>query len=134
MKIVLAGAFGHLGTDILRSLIREGYEVVALDLKEKDIPELKGKYTFHSIDIHPLFSLLRLPSRWTVPQKASLQSLISSVSSISYLPVEPKAPVPRSFHSSKVNSGIRTGMITSCPILSPALISYSFLLTLEMMA
>ena len=51
MKIVLVGAFGHLGTDILRSLICEGYEVVALDLKEKDIPELKGKYTFHSIDI-----------------------------------------------------------------------------------
>ena len=51
MKIVLAGAFGHLGLDILRSLVRDGYEVVALDLKEKDVPELKGKYVFHSIDI-----------------------------------------------------------------------------------
>ena len=40
-----------------------------------------------------------------------------------YLPVEPKVPVPRSFHSSNVKSGISTGMITSCPILSPALIS-----------
>ena len=51
MKVVLAGAFGHLGLDILRSLIRDGNEVVALDLKEKDVPELKGKYTFHPIDI-----------------------------------------------------------------------------------
>lgn len=50
MKAVLAGAFGHLGLDILRSLIRDGYEVVAADLKEKDIPELKGKYVFKSID------------------------------------------------------------------------------------
>ena len=29
--------------------------------------------------------------------------------------MEPKAPVPRSFQFSKVKSGIRTGMITSCP-------------------
>lgn len=50
MKVALAGAFGHLGTDILRSLIRNGYEVVACDLKEKDIPELKGKYVFKEIN------------------------------------------------------------------------------------
>ena len=29
MKVVLAGAFGHLGSDILRVLIKQGYEVVA---------------------------------------------------------------------------------------------------------
>lgn len=50
MKVVLAGAFGHLGLDILKNLIANGYEVVAADLKEKDIPELKGKYTFAAID------------------------------------------------------------------------------------
>ena len=33
MKVVLAGAFGNLGTDILRALVRGGYEVVAADLK-----------------------------------------------------------------------------------------------------
>ncbi len=40
-----------------------------------------------------------------------------------YLPVDPNAPVPRSSHDSKVKSGIRTGMITSCPTLSPILSS-----------
>lgn len=50
MKVVLAGAFGHLGLDILKALIRDGHEVVAADLREKDVPELKGKYTFASID------------------------------------------------------------------------------------
>lgn len=51
MKVVLAGAFGNLGSDILRQLIAKGNEVVALDMKEGDIPELKGKYTFHAIDV-----------------------------------------------------------------------------------
>ena len=51
-----------------------------------------------------------------------------------YLPVVPNAPIPRSSHDSKVKSGIRTGMITSCPTLSPSLISYSLLPTLEMIA
>ena len=51
-----------------------------------------------------------------------------------YLPVDPNAPVPRSSHDSKIKSGIRTGMITSCPTLSPILISYSLFPTLEMIA
>lgn len=51
MKVVLAGAFGNLGSDILRQLIARGDTVVALDLKEKEIPELKGKYEFHAIDV-----------------------------------------------------------------------------------
>ena len=51
MKIVLAGAFGNLGREILRSLCeKESYEVVAADLKELELPSLKGKYTFVSID------------------------------------------------------------------------------------
>ena len=31
MKVVLAGAYGNLGADIFRSLVKEGHEVVALD-------------------------------------------------------------------------------------------------------
>lgn len=51
MKIAIAGAFGHLGYDILKGAIGKGYEVVALDLREKeDCPE-KGSYVFHPIDV-----------------------------------------------------------------------------------
>ena len=50
MKIAIAGAFGHLGFDILKKAVEEGNEVVALDLNEKETP-LKGKYTFHKIDV-----------------------------------------------------------------------------------
>lgn len=50
MKILLAGAFGHLGSEILKSLIKSGHEVIAADVKEGDYPEIKGKYTFAKID------------------------------------------------------------------------------------
>lgn len=50
MKVVLAGAFGALGFDILKKLITDGYEVVALDLKERD-NDFKGKYKFYPIDV-----------------------------------------------------------------------------------
>lgn len=50
MKVLLAGAFGHLGVDILLNLISEGYEVIACDLKEKKISSLEGKYQFIAID------------------------------------------------------------------------------------
>lgn len=50
MKVAIAGAFGHLGYDVLKQAIAKGYDVVALDLNEKDVPE-KGKYTFHKIDV-----------------------------------------------------------------------------------
>ncbi len=42
MKVLLAGAFGHLGEDILRSLVREGHEVVAADLVTREIEGLTG--------------------------------------------------------------------------------------------
>ena len=35
MKIVLAGAFGNLGFEILKQLVEKGYEIIAADLKEK---------------------------------------------------------------------------------------------------
>ena len=49
MKVVLAGAFGKLGTDILIELCKQGHEVVALDLITK---ELEGHtYTAKKIDV-----------------------------------------------------------------------------------
>lgn len=50
MKVAVAGAFGHLGYDVLKKAINKNYQVVALDLNEKDVPE-KGKYVFHKIDV-----------------------------------------------------------------------------------
>ena len=51
MKVVLAGAFGNLGFEILKVLTeKEGVEVIAADLKEKENNGLEGKYTFRSID------------------------------------------------------------------------------------
>ncbi len=50
MKVVLAGAFGNLGFEILKVLVKGGFDVVAADLKEKENNGLEGKYTFRSID------------------------------------------------------------------------------------
>ena len=36
MKVVLAGAFGNLGFEILRVLIEKGHEVVAADIRERE--------------------------------------------------------------------------------------------------
>ncbi len=51
MKVVLAGAFGKLGSDILKELVQQGHEVTALDLIIKEIPEIAGKYTAKQIDV-----------------------------------------------------------------------------------
>ena len=37
MKVLLAGAFGHLGTDILHSLVDAGHEVIAADAVVRDV-------------------------------------------------------------------------------------------------
>ena len=50
MKVLLAGAFGNLGFEILKVLTSNGCEVVAADLKERENNGLEGKYTFRSID------------------------------------------------------------------------------------
>ena len=50
MKVVLAGAFGNLGAEILKSLVGAGHDVVAADLREAAIEGLDGKYTFKAID------------------------------------------------------------------------------------
>lgn len=60
MKIVLAGAFGKLGSDILKALVREGHTVIAVDLIIRDIPEIEGKYTAKKIDVTNAGSLTGL--------------------------------------------------------------------------
>ena len=50
MKIVLAGAFGNLGAEILKKLCADGHDVVAADLKEGALEGTEGKYTFKAID------------------------------------------------------------------------------------
>ncbi len=50
MKIVLAGAYGNLGSDIFRALLAAGHEVVAADMIERDLG-LVGKYTFRKLDV-----------------------------------------------------------------------------------
>ena len=51
MKVLLVGAFGNLGTEILKELIKNNHEVIAADIKEKEIEEIKGKYTFAAINV-----------------------------------------------------------------------------------
>ena len=50
MKIVLAGAFGNLGAEILKCLVADGHEIVAADLRETPVDGCEGKYTFVAID------------------------------------------------------------------------------------
>ena len=47
MKILLAGAFGNLGAEILKALDKAGHEIVAADLKEG---KCDAKYSFRQID------------------------------------------------------------------------------------
>ncbi len=51
MKVVLCGAFGNLGTEILKHLIDAGHKVVAADLFDKEVEGYKGKYTSRVIDV-----------------------------------------------------------------------------------
>ena len=50
MKVVLAGAYGNLGADIFRSLVKEGHEVVALDMAQRDIG-VDNNFTFTKVDV-----------------------------------------------------------------------------------
>ena len=79
MKVVLAGAFGKLGSDILKELVKQGHEVTALDLITKDIPEISGKYNAIQIDVtkpetlKPLFLVITI-STMSSPAKAKFPS------------------------------------------------------------
>ncbi len=50
MKVVLAGAYGNLGADIFRELIKEGHEVVALDMTQREIGVDKN-FKFIKVDV-----------------------------------------------------------------------------------
>ncbi len=50
MKVVLAGAYGNLGADIFKSLLKAGHEVVAADMIERDLG-LEGNFTFQKLDV-----------------------------------------------------------------------------------
>ncbi len=50
MKVVLAGAYGNLGSDIFKELLKEGHEVVAADMIERDLG-VTGNFTFRKIDV-----------------------------------------------------------------------------------
>ena len=60
MKVVLAGAFGNLGAEILKALVKDGHEVIAADLKETIVEETEGKYRFVAIDATKPESLIGL--------------------------------------------------------------------------
>lgn len=52
MKIVLAGAYGHLGGDILKALESKGHDIVALDFNERPIDfSGNGTVTFKACDV-----------------------------------------------------------------------------------
>lgn len=51
MKVVLAGAFGKLGSDILRALVRDGYDVLAVDMTIREIEGIEGKYQKKKVDV-----------------------------------------------------------------------------------
>ena len=50
MKVVLAGAYGNLGADIFKSLLKAGHEVVAADMIERDLG-VEGNFTFKKINV-----------------------------------------------------------------------------------
>lgn len=56
MKVVLAGAYGNLGSDVFRALLKNGHEVVAADMIERDLG-LEGCFTFKKLDITDKASL-----------------------------------------------------------------------------
>lgn len=56
MKVILAGAYGNLGSDIFRVLLKQGHQVVAADMMQRDLG-LSGDFTFRKIDVTNAASL-----------------------------------------------------------------------------
>ena len=50
MKVVLAGAYGNLGADVFRALVKEGHEVIALDMMQRDIGVTEN-FRFIKVDV-----------------------------------------------------------------------------------
>lgn len=51
MKLVIAGAFGKLGTDVLTQAVNAGHDVLAIDMVVRDIPGLEGQYRKQVVDV-----------------------------------------------------------------------------------
>ena len=51
MKVVLAGAFGKLGSDILRALVNRGDEVLAVDMVLRVLDGIEGQYEKKQVDV-----------------------------------------------------------------------------------
>ncbi len=51
MKVVLAGAFGRLGSDILRALVRDGHDVLAVDMVLRELNGIEGSYEKKQVDV-----------------------------------------------------------------------------------
>lgn len=51
MKVVLAGAFGRLGSDILRALVRDGHDVLAVDMVLRELDGIEGSYGKKQVDV-----------------------------------------------------------------------------------
>ncbi len=51
MKVLLAGAYGKLGTDVLKSLVNKGHEVLATDLHVKEVEGIEGRYQKKAADV-----------------------------------------------------------------------------------
>ena len=51
MKVVLAGAFGKLGSDILRALVRDGHDVLAVDMVPRELDGIEGSYEKKQVDV-----------------------------------------------------------------------------------
>lgn len=51
MKVVLAGAFGKLGTDLLKELIRKGHKVLAVDMVLAEVEGFEKKYEKKQVDV-----------------------------------------------------------------------------------
>lgn len=51
MKVVLAGAFGRLGSDILRALVRDGHDVLAVDMVLRELDGIEGSCEKKQVDV-----------------------------------------------------------------------------------
>ncbi len=51
MMVVLAGAFGRLGSDILRALVRDGHDVLAVDMVLRELDGIEGFYEKKQVDV-----------------------------------------------------------------------------------
>lgn len=51
MKVVLAGAFGKLGSDILRALVRDGHDVLAVGMVLRELDGIEGSYEKKQVDV-----------------------------------------------------------------------------------